>query len=180
MFSNRQSAQGGLRRCPCCGGSLEFHQPDLNDPDRLLGVCQSCPSWSSWSGTTGRAFDEAPRAEDRAWLRLVADIDPAPARDAFSIHRLDLHDASGDFERADGTACGTLAHNDAPLTVEVACLPEGRGVSGDGVPRTCLTIRGDAGTFEIDLLVADAQALGKLLALVGAVQPADTARAARN
>jgi hypothetical protein len=37
--------------CPGCSGRLEFHQPDENEPDELIGVCTNpdCLDWSLWS-----------------------------------------------------------------------------------------------------------------------------------
>lgn len=32
--------------CLDCGGRLEFHQPDAQRPDRLLGVCEDCCCWA--------------------------------------------------------------------------------------------------------------------------------------
>jgi hypothetical protein len=32
-------------RCPDCLGVLTLHQPDVESPDRLLGVCPDCRSW---------------------------------------------------------------------------------------------------------------------------------------
>ncbi len=31
--------------CPGCGQSLEIHQPDPANPDRLLAACTSCTAW---------------------------------------------------------------------------------------------------------------------------------------
>jgi hypothetical protein len=31
--------------CLACGEPLEFHQPDLDLPDRLLGICLACKVW---------------------------------------------------------------------------------------------------------------------------------------
>lgn len=31
--------------CPHCGGSLTILQPDERLPDRLMGTCDTCPSW---------------------------------------------------------------------------------------------------------------------------------------
>jgi hypothetical protein len=32
--------------CQTCKGSLQFHQPDIDRPYRLLGVCSFCHSWT--------------------------------------------------------------------------------------------------------------------------------------
>jgi hypothetical protein len=32
-------------RCPRCRSSLEFHQPDPDLSERLLGVCEGCKVW---------------------------------------------------------------------------------------------------------------------------------------
>jgi hypothetical protein len=31
--------------CPGCHGPIVVHQPDQNQPARLLGTCQSCSAW---------------------------------------------------------------------------------------------------------------------------------------
>jgi len=31
--------------CLQCGGALDWHQPDLGAPDRLLGICEHCGRW---------------------------------------------------------------------------------------------------------------------------------------
>jgi hypothetical protein len=31
--------------CPACDSSLDLHQPDPFQPDRLLGTCPSCRAW---------------------------------------------------------------------------------------------------------------------------------------
>jgi hypothetical protein len=32
-------------RCPSCHDRLALHQPDVEAPDRLLGVCPKCRGW---------------------------------------------------------------------------------------------------------------------------------------
>ncbi len=32
--------------CPCCKQSLVIHQPDSQNPDRLLGTCSHCSTWA--------------------------------------------------------------------------------------------------------------------------------------
>ena len=34
-------------RGTCCDRTLNVHQPDLEDPGRLLGVCPGCGRWSA-------------------------------------------------------------------------------------------------------------------------------------
>lgn len=41
--------------CLECGGRLEFHQPDAQRPDRMLGVCEECHRWSIVEVDAGRA-----------------------------------------------------------------------------------------------------------------------------
>jgi hypothetical protein len=31
--------------CLECGTELDVHQPDLEQPDRLLGTCEACGAW---------------------------------------------------------------------------------------------------------------------------------------
>jgi hypothetical protein len=31
--------------CACCQTTLDRHQPDLKQPDRLLGTCRRCGAW---------------------------------------------------------------------------------------------------------------------------------------
>ena len=41
------SAGHGLSGFPClsCDNSLDFHQPDPDLPQRMLGTCDACKSW---------------------------------------------------------------------------------------------------------------------------------------
>ena len=32
--------------CPTCRTPLELHQPDIEQPDRLLGICRNCHGWA--------------------------------------------------------------------------------------------------------------------------------------
>lgn len=48
--------------CLACGDFLLIHQPDVNDPDRLLGTCDGCGSWHLIDG-------------DRAVIVLLPDAD---------------------------------------------------------------------------------------------------------
>ena len=32
-------------RCLACDGSLDLHQPDVRDPERVVGVCEVCGNW---------------------------------------------------------------------------------------------------------------------------------------
>ncbi len=32
--------------CPDCGGPLDVMQPDVTQPERLLGVCLECKTWA--------------------------------------------------------------------------------------------------------------------------------------
>jgi hypothetical protein len=32
-------------RCSRCQSSLDLHQPDVERPERLLGMCEDCRSW---------------------------------------------------------------------------------------------------------------------------------------
>lgn len=32
--------------CPACGGPIDLLQPDITQPDRLLGVCLECETWT--------------------------------------------------------------------------------------------------------------------------------------
>jgi hypothetical protein len=34
-----------LIECLQCGGALDWHQPDAGEPDRLLGICETCGRW---------------------------------------------------------------------------------------------------------------------------------------
>lgn len=40
-------------RCPECATPLAIHQPDPGLPDRLLGTCPSCRTWSLLDGDGG-------------------------------------------------------------------------------------------------------------------------------
>jgi hypothetical protein len=31
--------------CPQCGFGLDLHQPDLDNPDRLIGICPDSGAW---------------------------------------------------------------------------------------------------------------------------------------
>jgi hypothetical protein len=31
--------------CPACSKALSLSQPDVNTPDRLLGICEGCKRW---------------------------------------------------------------------------------------------------------------------------------------
>jgi excinuclease UvrABC ATPase subunit len=50
------------RRCPSCQEEFGFLQPDVESPDRLLGVCPECRGWflvDSSSGVMVRLPDQA-------------------------------------------------------------------------------------------------------------------------
>jgi hypothetical protein len=32
--------------CPACQMVMEIHQPDLDQPERLLGTCTTCRAWT--------------------------------------------------------------------------------------------------------------------------------------
>ncbi len=32
-------------QCPSCDHGLMLHQPDVESPDRLLGICPACRGW---------------------------------------------------------------------------------------------------------------------------------------
>lgn len=34
-----------VRVCPGCRDQMQLHQPDLDQPDRLLATCPSCQCW---------------------------------------------------------------------------------------------------------------------------------------
>jgi ribosomal protein S27AE len=34
-----------LRRCPDCGATTTLSQPEIEQPDRLLGSCPTCGCW---------------------------------------------------------------------------------------------------------------------------------------
>ena len=36
----------GQVRCLSCDAGLNLHQPDVEFPDRLLGICEKCRCWS--------------------------------------------------------------------------------------------------------------------------------------
>lgn len=38
-------AELGEMNCPYCSGPLLMSQPDLDSPERLLGVCRLCSHW---------------------------------------------------------------------------------------------------------------------------------------
>jgi hypothetical protein len=40
-------------RCPACQELLTVHQPDVELPDRLLGVCPECRVWLLIDATVG-------------------------------------------------------------------------------------------------------------------------------
>jgi len=43
-FPTDDAKQGGTH-CLNCNSRLVLHQPDLDAPDRLLGVCERCKHW---------------------------------------------------------------------------------------------------------------------------------------
>lgn len=44
LFRIPSDLNGGVC-CPGCSKALVLHQPDEDDPDRLLGVCGWCSDW---------------------------------------------------------------------------------------------------------------------------------------
>lgn len=36
----------GNVRCPVCESPMEVQQPDPDQPDRLLGICEGCKRWA--------------------------------------------------------------------------------------------------------------------------------------
>ena len=37
---------GSPNECPSCGADLEVHQPQPDQPNRLLGTCDECGTWA--------------------------------------------------------------------------------------------------------------------------------------
>ena len=54
-------------RCPSCHEELGFLQPDVESPDRLLGVCPECRGWFFIDIASGGMV----RLPDRAALREI-------------------------------------------------------------------------------------------------------------
>jgi hypothetical protein len=74
LFASRRNPMSILRLadlaaapCPDCRSDLNIHQPEPDQPDRLLGTCPACGLWSLI------VVDEA---HDQATLHALAD--PAP------------------------------------------------------------------------------------------------------
>lgn len=55
--------------CPGCGSALDLHQPDIELPERLLGVCESCKGWyvldGEWNVVHEVTFERAPKRRSR-------------------------------------------------------------------------------------------------------------------
>ncbi|MDX2037991.1 MAG: zinc ribbon domain-containing protein [Isosphaeraceae bacterium] len=56
------------RFCPCCGGELDLHQPDIDSPHRMLGTCGHCAQWVviETLGATSSRVLEIPKSTDEA------------------------------------------------------------------------------------------------------------------
>lgn len=66
--------------CPDCGMPLDTHQPDVDSPDRLVGVCLGCRRWYMILADPGEADVLMVLLPDRQWFRAipVADGSPGP------------------------------------------------------------------------------------------------------
>lgn len=75
-------ALADLNLCPCCHGELDLHQPDVSDPDRLLGICVSCGVWSliqlSHSRSSGAQILELPSSTALGRTPVSASRAPLP------------------------------------------------------------------------------------------------------
>jgi hypothetical protein len=40
--------------CPRCGAGIKLYQPDVETPERLLGICPACKSWYLVDAVSGR------------------------------------------------------------------------------------------------------------------------------
>ena len=45
---------GGPAACLNCARELDVHQPDVQDPGRLLGTCEACHAWHLIEWDAGR------------------------------------------------------------------------------------------------------------------------------
>lgn len=77
-----------VSHCHACQSELDLHQPDVTDPDRLLGICGGCGAWSliqiaSSGGSAqvvelpgpaalSRTFDTTPKAATLNTARLAS------------------------------------------------------------------------------------------------------------
>ena len=44
-------------RCPNCDGLLVLHMPDMELPDRLIGVCEHCHAWFLLNSLQGLMYE---------------------------------------------------------------------------------------------------------------------------
>jgi hypothetical protein len=77
--------------CPACCDELEIHQPDEQQPGRLLGVCHSCSAWFMIDSAAAvmvllpdenglrEAYTELVRS-DRPRVINVGDLERMPSR----------------------------------------------------------------------------------------------------
>ncbi len=68
--------------CLNCASDLTLHQPDMNSPERLLGVCESCKHWY--------LIDLLPDLTDGVFMRLpdhevIRDLARANPSDGISL-----------------------------------------------------------------------------------------------
>ncbi len=58
--------------CLACGEGLDVNQPDLADPDHLLGTCPACGSWHLLAWGEGEEAGLICRLPDWSALRKAA------------------------------------------------------------------------------------------------------------
>jgi hypothetical protein len=82
-------------RCLACEGCLDLQQPDAEDPDRLLGICEVCRLWyviDLVPGTDDAVMLQLPRGDyvrdemaERATEKLFTDSSPEGNRESLPL-----------------------------------------------------------------------------------------------
>jgi hypothetical protein len=65
--------------CPRCCVPLALDQPDVDRPDRMLGVCYECEAWYLLD-LTAELMAELPDLGDLAAPAVAVSADPLPAQ----------------------------------------------------------------------------------------------------
>ena len=56
--------------CPKCSTPLVLHQPDIDSPDRMLGICYRCRAWYLLDGLAEVMTELPVLRELKGWINV--------------------------------------------------------------------------------------------------------------